>query len=48
MNFVELGEREMLITGGKDGKIRLWDIENAEIERVMTANMGAIMEMIVL
>jgi WD40 repeat protein len=48
MSFLRLQEREMLLTGGKDGKIRLWDIETAEMERVMTANMGAIMEMVII
>jgi len=45
---VKLSDRDMLLSGGKDGKIRLWDVDAGEMDRAMTANMGAIMEMIII
>lgn len=42
-----LQDSKILLTGGKDGKIKLWNLETGEIERTLTANLGPIVEIMI-
>ena len=38
----------LVITGTMDGKIKFWDIESGEIEKVLVVNDGPIVELVIL
>ena len=43
-----LTDSKTVVTGSKDGKIKFWNIELGETERVLTANLGPIVELLVI
>lgn len=43
-----LSDSKTLLTGGKDGKIKLFNLESGSLERTLTANLGPIVEILVL
>ena len=43
-----LSDSKTLMTGGKDGKIKLFNLESGSLERTLTANLGPIVEILVL
>lgn len=43
-----LSDSKTLLTGGKDGKIKLFNLESGNLERTLTANLGPIVEILVL
>ena len=43
-----LSDNKTLVSGSKDGKLKFWNLENGECDRVLTANLGPIVEVLVL
>lgn len=43
-----LSDSRTLVTGSKDGKIKFWNMDSGESERVLTANLGPIVELLLL
>lgn len=47
LNMIRVDNKYVILSGGKDGKIRLYDSQNGNCEKNITANMAGIVEMIV-
>jgi len=43
-----LSDNKTIVTGAKDGKIKFWSLETGECDRVLTANLGPIVELLIL
>ena len=39
-------QKDQFITGGKDGKIKIWNMKTGEPERILTANLGPIVDLL--